>query len=158
MNVIIRFFLVKEKLNYTLFTFLLLLGIISYQSIPKDVYPPLLIDKISVTGNYAAASVETLDKMAVIKLEKGLKGITGVEKIESYVKNGEFSIILTLTHGTDKTKALNKAKDVISNNKSDLPTDMDEPVASILDWSFQLINVTISSNSKNKRWTYFYSR
>jgi multidrug efflux pump subunit AcrB len=109
-----------------------------------------MIEQINVTGEYAGASVETLDKMAVVKLEKGLRAITGVEKVESFIKNGEFSIIITLTHGTDKTKALTKAKDVISNNKSDLPSDMDEPVASIVDWSWQLINVTVSSNKKSK--------
>lgn len=150
MNDIIKFFLIKERLNYTLFTFLLLFGIISYNTIPKDVYPPIKIDKISIDGGYAGTSVETLDKMVVVKLEKTLKGITGVEKIESYIKDGIFSIIMTLTHGSDKTTILNKAKDIISNNKSDLPSDMDEPVASIVDWSFPLINITIASNRVSK--------
>lgn len=150
MNNIIKFFLVKKRLNYTLFTFLLLFGIISYESIPKDVYPPIKIDKISVSGGYAGASVNTLNKMIVIKLEKNLKGITGVEKIESFIKDGEFSIIMTLTHGSDKTKILNKAKDIISNNKEDLPSDMDEPIASIVDWSFPLINITIASDKVSK--------
>jgi len=150
MQAMIRFFLVKERLNYTLFIFLLLFGIISYNSIPKDVYPPLKIDKISIDGAYAGASVETLDKMVVVKLEKSLKGISNVEKIESYIKNGEFSIIMTLTHGSDKSKILNKAKDIIANNRQDFPSDMDDPVANIVDWSFPLINITIASQKLSK--------
>ncbi|MCH9813790.1 MAG: efflux RND transporter permease subunit [Epsilonproteobacteria bacterium] len=150
MDAVIRFFLTKERLNYTLFVFLLLFGIISYQTIPKDVYPPLQLDKIVVAGGYAGASVETLDKMVVVKLEKGLKGVNGVEKIESYIKNGEFSIILRLQSGSDKTKILNKSKDVISNSKVDFPSDMDEPIASIIDWSFPLINITIASEKLSK--------
>ncbi len=150
MNAVIKFFLTKGRLNYTLFTFLLLLGIVSYQSIPKDVYPPIKIDKIQVTGSYSGASVETLNKMAVINFEKDLKGLTGVEKIESYIKDGSFTIIMTLEARSDKTKILNRTKDIISNNKSDLPSDMDDPIASVIDWSFPLIDITISSNNKSK--------
>jgi len=150
MNKIIKMFLIKERLNYTLFAFLLLLGIISYQTIPKAVYPPMKLDKIAIAGNYSGASVNTLDKMVVVKLEKSLKGITGVEKIESYIKNGEFSIIMTLTQGSDITKILKNSKDIINNNKSDFPSDMDDPIASEVDWAFPLISVTLASDEISK--------
>ncbi len=150
MNSIIEFFITKARLNYTLLIFLVLFGIISYQTIPKDVYPPINIDKIAVSGAYAGASVDTIDKMAVVKLEKDFKGISGVEKIESYIKNSSFSIILTIERNSDNNSILNKVKDAISNNKSDLPADMDEPVASIVDWNIQLINITISSSALSK--------
>lgn len=150
MNSIIKFFLVKSRLNYTLFIFLFILGIVSYNTIPKDVFPPIKIDKISVSGDYSGASIDTMDKMAVIKLEKEMKSLNGVKKIESFIKNGSFSIILTLEKGLDKNSILNKVKDMISNNKGDLPSDMDEPIASIIDFSFPLINVTVASNEKSK--------
>ena len=150
MDKIIRFFLTKSKLNYTLFTFLVLLGIISYQTIPKDVFPPIKIDKVIISGFYSGASIDTLNKMAVIKLEKDLKAINGVEKLKSYIKNGQFTIILTLEKGANKISILNKSKDIISNNKSDLPSDMDDPVASLIDFTFPLINITIASNTHTK--------
>ncbi len=150
MDKIIRFFLTKSRLNYTLFSFLVILGIISYQSIPKDVFPPIKIDKVIISGGYSGASIDTLNKMAVIKLEKSLKSINGVEKLESYIKNDHFDIILTLEKGSDKISILNKSKDVISNNKSDLPSDMDEPVATLIDFTFPLINITIASNTHTK--------
>ncbi len=150
MEKIIRFFLTKTRLNYTAFIFLVLLGIISYQTIPKDVFPPIKIDKISIEGNYSGASIDTLNKMAVAKLEKDVKSLNGVKKVESFIKSGEFSIIMTLEQGLNTYSILNKAKDIIANNKSDLPNDMDDPTASIVDWSFPLINVTIASNKKTQ--------
>jgi multidrug efflux pump subunit AcrB len=131
-------------------TFLVVFGVVAYQSIPKAVYPPIKIDKVIVEGDYAGASVDTLDKMVVVKLEKSLKSLNGVEKIESYIKSGEFSIIMTLEKGSDKQSILRKSKDIITNNKSDFPSDMDEPSASIVDWSFPLINVTVASNNHSK--------
>ena len=150
MEKIIQFFLIKSRLNYTLFTFLVILGLISYITIPKDLFPAIKIDKVIVSGSYSGASIDTLNKMAVIKLEKNLKAINGVKKLESFIKNGEFTIILTLEKGSDKISILNKSKDIISNNRSDLPSDMDEPVASLIDLSFPLINITIASNIYTK--------
>lgn len=150
MEKLIKFFLTKTRLNYTAFIFLVLLGIISYQTIPKDVFPPIKIDKIAVSGGYAGASIDTLNKMAVTKLEKDVKSLNGVKKVEAFIKNSEFSIILTLEKGLDKYSILNKVKDIISDNKGDLPDDMDEPRASIVDWSFPLISVTVASKSKSQ--------
>ena len=146
----IRFFLTRSRLNYLLLTFLVVFGVVAYQYIPKAVYPPIKIDKVIVEGSYAGASINTLDKMVVVKLEKDLKSLNGVEKIESFIKSGEFSIIMTLEKGSDKQSILNKSKDIISNNQSDFPSDMDDPTASIVDWSFPLINVTVASNNHTK--------
>ncbi len=151
MKQIINLFLTKSRLNYTFFIFLLLLGIVSYQTIPKDVYPPIKLKKIFIIGDYAGASINAMDKMIVTNLEKDLKAINGVQKIESFIKNGEFTIILNLEEGSNNINILNKAKDIVANNKSNFPKDMDEPTTSILEWSFPLINVTISSNKVDKQ-------
>ena len=147
MEKLIKFFLTKTRLNYTAFVFLILLGAVSYQTIPKDVFPAIKIDKIQVSGSYSGASIDILNKMAVTKLEKDVKSLNGVKKVESFIKNGEFSIVLTLEKGLDKYSLLNKVKDIISNNKGDLPSDMDEPRASLIDFSYPLMSVTIASNS-----------
>ena len=150
MEQIIRFFLTKSRLNYTLFFILLIFGVISYITIAKDVFPKIKIDKVLVAGFYGGASADILDKMVVNTLEKNLKSINGVGKIESFIKNAEFSIVLTLESRVNKIDILNKAKDIISNQKSDLPKDMDEPTAVLINWSMPLIDVTVSSKTLNK--------
>ncbi len=149
MDQIIRLFLTKSRLNYTLFFILLVFGIVSYITIPKDVFPKIKIDKVIVSGYYSGASVNILDKIIVTSLEKNLKSINGVGKIESFINNDNFSIILTLESSVNKIDILNKTKDVISNHKSDLPKDMDEPTASLINWSMPLIDVTVSSDNLN---------
>ncbi|RDX35173.1 AcrB/AcrD/AcrF family protein [Arcobacter sp. HD9-500m-PIT-SAG03] len=114
---IIRFFLTKERLNYTLFFILLLLGIISYENIPRDVFPKIKIDKIVVSGDYSGASATTLDQIVVTPLEKGLRGLSSIGKIESFVNNAEFTIILSIDDTKEKITLLNKVKQIISNKK-----------------------------------------
>ena len=148
MESILRFFLTKSKLNYTAFIFMILLGIFTYQTIPKDVLPTITVDKIYISGYYSGASIDGLNKMVVNKLEKNTKSLSGVKKVESNIKNDFFYIILTLEKNLDKYKILNKVQDVISNSISDLPSDMTEPKASIIDSSSSLLSIKIASNEK----------
>ena len=129
MDSIIKFFLTKARLNYVLMVFISFLGIFGYLFMPKDVFPPIKLDKIVISGGYAGSSVDTLDKMAVIKLEDELRSLDGVSKMESSIKDSRFSITLTLERGADIDKSLSDTKDIISNVKRFFPSDMDEPTA-----------------------------
>ena len=147
MESILKFFLTKTRLNYTAFLFMILLGIYSYQTIPKDIFPSIAVDQISISGSYGGASIDNLNKMVVKKLEEGTKSLNGVNKVESKIKNNNFTITLTLDKGLDKYALLNKVKDVITNSRSDLPSDMTEPSAKIAELSSSLLTIVISSNA-----------
>jgi len=148
---IIKFFLSNTRLNYMLFAILLLLGLYSFEHIPRDVFPKIKIDKIIVSGNYEGASARTLDKIAVNSLEKEFRAINGIGKIESFIQDGEFSTLLNVEQSDEKILVLNKVKQVISNYQNKLPKDMDEPTAQLEVWSMPLIDVTVASNSLSKQ-------
>ncbi|HIP29566.1 MAG TPA: efflux RND transporter permease subunit, partial [Sulfurospirillum arcachonense] len=150
MTNILRFFLSKPNLNYTLFVFFFVLGILSYTNIPKDIYPAIKINKIQVSGGYAGTSIDTLNNMVVTKLEKSLRSLNGVKELDTFVQTGSFSIIMTLEDNANERNILDHAKSIISNTRVDLPNDMDEPIASLMDFSFPLISVTLSSSTQSK--------
>ena len=66
---IIEFALRKPILNHMLLLFIFLLAIFSYYKIPKEIFPPSSLDAISISGSYAGASSELLDKIAVADIE-----------------------------------------------------------------------------------------
>ena len=107
---LIHYFIQNRGLNYVLLFFILFLGINAYYNIPKELFPEIALDKISIRGAYPGASADNLDKMAVRDIEDELGNIQGIEKIETVIKSGTFSIVLDLNDGADKTDALNKAK------------------------------------------------
>ena len=147
---IVDFFLKRTKLNYSLFLILILAGFFAYGKIAKDVFPIIKIDKIIVSGFYTNISNDALNKMAVIPLENELKALDGIQKIESYISQGSFTIVLTLEEYSNEAKVLDKTKNIISNAKSDLPSDMKELSAYTTDWKAPLLNVIFSSNSVSK--------
>jgi multidrug efflux pump subunit AcrB len=146
MAAIIEFFLLRPRLNYFLLIFLFGAGIYSYKTMPKEIFPPIITDKISITGSYAGTSPETLDKMAVANIEDNINNISGIKKVESSIRSGQFSIILELADNEDKHDILSKVKDAISEAKRDFPSDMKEPSASFFKQNIPLILVNISSN------------
>lgn len=149
MHKIIDFFINNAKLNYVLFVFVLLGGIYSYRSLPKEIFPPIILDKISVHGGYGGASANILDKMVVQSIEDEINNISGVAKITSFITANAFEIIVEIADKEQKDTVLQKTKDAISNIKGDLPQDMDEPIASEIIGKFPLILVNISSNKAN---------
>ncbi len=145
MNKLIEFFIKNVKLNYVLFVFIILGGIYSYKTLPKEIFPPITTDKISIKGSYSGASANILNKMAVQNIEDEINNISGISKITSYINSGFFDIVVEIANKEQKDTILQKVKDSVSKVKRDLPSDMNEPTASHIVGIFPLILVNISS-------------
>jgi multidrug efflux pump subunit AcrB len=140
---IIKFGLEKPILNYLLLFFILILSLFSYLKIPKEIFPPSSLDAISITGSYAGASSDILDKLAVNEIEDELKNLSEADKISTVIKTGFFSIRIDLKSGYDSSEVIDDVKDIVSKIKSDLPSDMNEPTVKEITHSFPLITVAI---------------
>lgn len=151
MTKLIKFFINNDKLNNILLAIFIILGIVFYVKTPKELFPVFELDYILVTGAYPGTSINTFDKMAVNEIEDNLKGISGIVDFESYITPGNFSIFIKLKEGTDKNKVLNNVKDAISKVVPKLPKDMDEPTANIFDFSFPVLNLSVSSKGLNRK-------
>lgn len=143
---LIRFFINNSRMNYTLFFLIVLLGMVAYVKTPKEIFPSFELDMISVKGNYAGASVDILNKMAVNEIEDNIKNIQGIDTITSVISPSKFSIIIELRKGENKFNIADKIKDQVALIKSDLPTDMDEPSVNVLEKTKDLIELSITSN------------
>jgi len=127
-----------------------MLSIFAYVNIPKEIFPPLNMDKITIKGGYAGTSADILDKMVVQTIEDDLQNIEALDTIKSSIKNGSFSITAEIKSGSNKISVLNDVKDVVSSVKKDLPADMNEPVAKIQTHSFPLVLIALSGNVEKR--------
>ena len=146
----LEYFINNTRLNYALLFFLLFLGVSAYINIPKEMFPVVELDKISVRGTYAGASASNMDKMAVRDIEDALSNISGVDKSEATIAPGAFTIVLTLSDDANKINTLNNVKDAIALSKQYLPSDMQEPTATILDKNKPLIRLSVSSKTLSR--------
>jgi len=141
----------KPILNHIFLVFLLVLSIFSYNKIPKEIFPPSVLDSIVITGAYPGASPDILDKMAVKNIEDDVRNLSNIEDISTTIKNGFFTIKVDLAKDANPEETLNDIKDIITNQRRNLPSDMDEPTAKLLTKSFPLITVTVSSKTASRQ-------
>ena len=140
---LIEFSLKKPILNHFLLFFLLVLAVFAYSKIPKEIFPPAVLDAVSITGSYAGASSDILDKMAVEEIEDELLSLSEANKISTTIKSGYFNINVELKDGFKTSDVLDDIKDIVSKIKSDLPSDMDEPTVKAVKHTFPLITVAV---------------
>ena len=143
----LEFAIDRPVLNHIFMVFMIIMSIFAYKSIPKEIFPPSQLDQVSVTGVYMGASADVLDKMAVKNIEDELKAISEIDTIYTTIQNGFFSIIADIMPGNDNQMILGEVKDIISNSRRDLPSDMDEPIAKVVVHNFPLILVAIAGDA-----------
>lgn len=141
----IEYFIKNSRLNYAILVFLIFMGVHAYQNIPKEIFPDVELDKISVLGSYRGTSANVMDKMAVRDIEDELSNISGIDKTETTITPGAFAILLTLNESANREITLGRVKDAIALSRQYLPSDMNEPVARLLDKTRSLIRLAVSS-------------
>ena len=140
---IIKFGLKKPILNYMLLLFVFILSVFSYMKIPKEIFPISSLNAITINGNYAGASSNILNKLAVQKIEDELGSISEADTISTVVKTGFFSIRIKLKSGYKVNDVIDDVKDIVTKIRSDLPTDMDEPTVKEVTSAFPLVTIAI---------------
>ncbi|MEA2073158.1 MAG: efflux RND transporter permease subunit, partial [Campylobacterota bacterium] len=143
---VIEFAIEKPLLNHILLIFIFLLSVFAYINIPKEIFPPTQMDKITISGGYVGTSADILDKMVVQTIEDDLQNINELEEVKTSIKNGSFSVMADIKSGSDNISVLNDVKDVISGVKKDLPADMTEPVVKVKTHDFPLVLIALSGD------------
>jgi len=140
----------RPVLNHIFMVFMIVMSIFAYQNIAKEIFPASTLDQISVSGGYVGASGDVLDKMVVKTIEDEMKSLSEIDTIESTIQNGSFRIVADIKSGNDAQLVLGDVKDIISNTKRDLPSDMDEPIVKVVIHEYPLIMVAISGTVGTK--------
>lgn len=113
-----------------------LAGIMSYNSLPKEQFPDVVVPTIFVSTIYPGASPSDMEQLVTKPIEKQLKGINGVKKITSSSVQDFSSIIIEFNTSLDVPLCKQKVKDAVDKSKRDLPTDLlEDPTISEFDIS-----------------------
>ncbi len=147
----LEFSIDRPALNHIFMLFMIIMSIFAYKNIPKEIFPPSQLDQISISGGYVGASGDVLDKMVVKTLEDELQSLSEIDTIDTTIQNGLFMIRADIKRGNDPQLVLSDVKDIISNTRKDLPSDMDEPIAKVAIQEYPLVMVAISGDVSKKK-------
>ena len=94
--------------------------------LPRESEPDITIPNVFVSTNYRGVSSTDIETSITIEIEKKLKGLDGLKKIQSVSSEGMSSINIEFVTGTDIDKALQDVKDKVDEAMGELPADLDE--------------------------------
>ena len=129
----------------TLFT---LFGIFSYKSMPKSLYPDIVMPTIMVQTVYPGNSPADIENLITRPLEKEIKSVKGLKKLTSTSVQDNSSVIVEFNTDIELKVALQDVKDAVDKAKSDLPSDLDmDPMVMDIDFSeFPILNINLSGD------------
>jgi multidrug efflux pump len=140
---------VKNKISvYVMIAIILIIGLVSYNTMPKESFPEIKQPTIYVNTPYPGNSPIDMENLVTRPLEKEINTISGIKKLTS-TSIQDFSVIIAefeLNIASDK--ALQEVKDAIDRSKMDLPNDLPaDPSAMELNFSeFPVMNVNVSGD------------
>lgn len=125
---------------------LIIFGVYCYKVLPRESSPDITIPNVFISTSYRGVSAEDIEASITIKIEKKLKGLDGLKKIQSVSSEGLSSINVEFVTGVDIDQALQDVKDKVDEAMGDLPSDLeDDP--SVFEVNFSEMPIVIFSLS-----------
>ncbi|MGA2668688.1 MAG: efflux RND transporter permease subunit [Ignavibacteria bacterium] len=142
-----KLFVNNRSVVYILMLMILIFGIISYASLPREAAPSVQIPYVFVSTVYVGVSPQDMENLVTQEIEKEVKGIKDVKTITS-VSRESFSIVsIEFNPNVIIDDALQKVRDKVSTAKTKMPKDIKEPVISEFNISdFPILYINISGN------------
>ncbi|HQV39753.1 MAG TPA: efflux RND transporter permease subunit [Flavobacteriales bacterium] len=128
-----------------------LMGIYSYQVMPKESFPEVVTPEIFVSTPYNSSSVVDIEKLITKPLEKEINTISGVDEIKSTTVPNFSAIDVKFNYNISPDQALRKVKDAVDKARGDknFPTDLpSEPNVIELNFSelMPVMNINLSGD------------
>ncbi|TAF73040.1 MAG: efflux RND transporter permease subunit [Bacteroidetes bacterium] len=109
---------------YILTIFITLFGVTTYNSLPKEQFPDIVIPTIYVSTIYPGTSPSDMENLVTRKIEKQIKAVSGVKKMNSNSVQDFSNIIVEFNPNIKVEIAKQRIKDAVDKAKMDLPKDL----------------------------------
>jgi len=121
-----RFFIRNPAITTAAICLLILLGFVSIQKLPIQLLPSIARPVMAVQVSWRAASPREIESEIVEPIERELRAIDGMTKLESYSNNANAWINMEFALGTDMDRTFTEVSSRMQRVRG-LPADADRP-------------------------------
>ncbi len=139
---------IRRRTVLTLLALILIIGLYSYQAIPKESSPDIDIPNIYVSMALEGISPTDSERLLIRPMEQELTSIEGVKDMKSTAYQGGGVVLLEFQAGFDKDTALEDVQRAVDQGKINLPDSMtSEPEVTEVNFSlFPVLAVMLSGD------------
>ncbi|MBO0358226.1 efflux RND transporter permease subunit [Hymenobacter sp. BT186] len=133
---------------YIITLILCVMGIFSYIKLGKEKFPDIVIPRIIVATVYPGTSPTDIENLVTRQLEKEIKSVNGVKKINS-TSNQDYCIVdVEFNSGVDVQYAKQLIKDAVDKAANELPNDLPSPptVQEVNLSELPIMNINLAGN------------
>jgi len=113
----------KPRAVMTVMVILLIAGVSSYLTLPKESFPAIDIPYFYVSSSDTGVAPQDTERLIAKPIEDRLKDLDGLENITSTSTLGHVSVFLEFNVNADKNKAEADIRAKLDGVVSDIPTD-----------------------------------
>jgi len=126
-----------------IFLAVVLLGVISYLRLPRELFPPITFPQLTVVTNYENAAPEEIEALITKPIEDACSSVNNVKRISSTSREGVSLVMLEFGWGTSMDFAALNVREKIDLVKEKLPRECDDPIVMKFN-PFELPAMTLS--------------
>ncbi len=133
----VKLFIQKHMAVFSAAFLIVVMGIISYTTLPRESFPEITQPMIFVTTTYAGVAAKDMENLVTRVIEEEIEGLEGLDNISSSSQQSLSFINIEFSSDIDVETALRKVRERVDIAKAELPVDAEEPVIKELsssDW------------------------
>lgn len=147
MNTILETILNRPKTVLTMMVVMILAGVSTYISIPKEADPDIDVPIFSATIILQGISPEDSERLLVKPMETELRSLEGLKELTAVAGQGYATLIGEFQIDMDLGQAGIDFREKVDKAKAELPADAEEPIVDEFNFSlFPTIIVTLSGD------------
>ncbi|MEM8486062.1 MAG: efflux RND transporter permease subunit [Bacteroidota bacterium] len=138
---------IRYRTSILVLTALLVIGgLISYQTIPKESNPSIEIPNIIVTTVYPGASPDDIESLITQHIEQEVQSLNGITEIRSTSTEGVSTVVIEFGPEVSIDDALQKVRDKVNIAKADIPGEAEEPLVNEIDvQEFPIMTINLAA-------------
>lgn len=125
-----------------LMIFIIIMGVASYFTIQRQMFPNIEINYINVEASYPGASPQEIEESIFIKVEEALKDVTEIKRTVSRARRGGGAVTLEIDTKAELTDVLDKVK-LRVDSIATFPADMEPLTISQVEFQQQVIEMPL---------------
>jgi len=131
------FFIQRPVFALVVNLFIILIGLIAYNSLTIRQYPRLDASTVTIVTTYAGANARTMEGYVTTPIENAISGVDGLDYITSRNIPGSSTISAFFQLGYPIEQAVNDIVNKVNEVRGELPNEIDPPIISKEDPSSQ---------------------